>query len=363
MLAIRPVHGEDLEELVRLAESAGVGLTTLPKDRRLLRQRIVASEHALAHEVLRPGGEHYLFVLEDLTTGRLAGTCGLIAKVGGYEPFYSYALETTIHESKAYGIRREVQVLHLQANHRGPSEIGTLFLDPTHRGGGSGRLLSLSRFLFMASFPGRFEHDVIAEMRGVLDREGRSPFWQAVGQHFFDMPFARADLLSAADKQFIADLMPKHPIYIPLLPPEVQAVIGQVHEETRPALRLLAQEGFQPDGQVDIFDAGPLVKARRESVRSVRESRTALVGRISSLCGDERSFLVANERLEYRCCLGRVDVLEDGSVGLPRDVALALGVKLGHTVRYVAARPQDAPRIAQTPELAALEDADPYSVA
>lgn len=340
MLVIRPSNRDDLDELVRLAEEAGVGLTTLPRDRRLLQRRVTASEHALADDVQRPGGEQYLFVLEDLTTGRLAGTCGLIAKVGGFEPFYSYALETTVHESKTYGIRKEVRALHLIANHSGPTEIGTLFLDRAYRGGGNGRLLSLSRFLFMAGFPHRFEDEVIAEMRGVLDAEGRSPFWQAIGQHFFDMPFARADLLSAADKQFIADLMPRHPIYIPMLPPEVQAVIGQVHEETRPALRLLEQEGFRFGGEVDIFDAGPLLKARREEIRSIRESRVATVGRIVPRCSDRNDMLISNEDLDLRCALGHVDVNDDGTVDLPRDLALALGVKLGERVRYVPARPR-----------------------
>jgi arginine N-succinyltransferase len=195
----------------------------------------------------------------------------------------------------------------------------------------------------MAGFPARFETEVIAEMRGVLDAEGRSPFWQAIGQHFFDMPFARADLLSAADKQFIADLMPEHPIYIPMLPPEVQAVIGQVHEETRPALKLLEQEGFGFGGMVDIFDGGPLVRCRREQIRTIRDSRTAPVGRIVPGIGDDTTYLISNERPDYRCCLGRVEVEPDGSVNLGRDVALALGVRLGQQVRYATAR---APRAA-----------------
>ncbi len=345
-MVIRPVRSADLEELVRLAESAGVGLTTLPKDRRLLKRRIVASEHALAHDVLGPGGEQYLFVLEDLASGQLAGTCGLIAKVGGFEPFYAYALETTVHESKAYGIRKEIQALHLHANHSGPSEIGTLFLDRGHRRGGNGRLLSLSRFLFMAGFPERFETEVVAEMRGVLDAEGRSPFWQAIGQHFFDMPFARADLLSAADKQFIADLMPEHPIYIPMLSPEVQAVIGQVHDETRPALKLLEQEGFTFGGMVDIFDGGPLVKCRRDQIRSIRDSRAAPVGRIVPGLGEDTTHLISNERPDYRCALGRVEANPDGTVNVGRDVALALGIRLGQTVRYSTAR---APQLAAPP--------------
>ena len=368
MLVVRPVRIEDLDALFRLAESAGIGLTTLPPDRRLLRERIVRSQHALAADPLKPGGETYLFVLEDLRTGALAGTAGMVAKVGGFEPFYSYQLRTTVHESAEMGVRKEIRTLHLVANHSGPSEIGTLFLSSTHRGGGNGRLLSLSRFLFMADFPHRFDEEVIAEMRGVLTPDGNSPFWDTVGRHFFDMEFARADVLSAADKQFIADLMPKHPIYIPMLPPDVQAVIGQVHVETRPALRLLEQEGFVFGAHVDIFDAGPLVSAPRDRIRTLAQSVRAVVRDIVPEIGLPETYLISNGRVEFRACLGHLRPVGPGggpegashesvgrqpggalheSVGrqpgggqvdVPRDIALALGLRVGDTLRYAPAR-------------------------
>ena len=101
---------------------------------------------------------------------------------------------------------------------------------------------------------------IIAEMRGVSDEEGHSPFWQWLQEHFFTIDFPTADhLIGIGNKVFISELMPKHPIYANLLGKEAQEVIGQVHEKTKPALKLLEKEGFEHRGYVDLFDAGPTV--------------------------------------------------------------------------------------------------------
>jgi arginine N-succinyltransferase len=337
MMIIRPVRLDDLDGLMALAESAGVGLTTLPADRGLLRARIKRSLRAFEAEVLRPAGEVYLLVMEDLLTGQVVGTSGILARVGGFEPFFSYRIKTAVRHSEQLGVHSTVRYLQLDVSHKGPSEIGTLYLRPNARGGGNGRLLSLARFMFIAGQPKRFAPRVIAEMRGVLDAAGCSPFWKSVGTHFFDMPFAEADTLSAADKSFIGDLMPKHPIYIPMLRPEVQAVVGEVHDHTRPALQLLKQEGFTFAEQVDIFDAGPMMEAEMGQVRTIHDSRVAPLVEVGPVAGARADTLISNERLDVRIGLGRVEVLADG-VRLPRDVALALGIRLGDPVRYVAAR-------------------------
>lgn len=69
----------------------------------------------------------------------------------------------------------------------------------------------------MAQYPERFAPTVIADMRGVSDKKGNSPFWDNIA-YFFKMHFAEADRLTlATDKQFIADLMPRQFIYVRLV--------------------------------------------------------------------------------------------------------------------------------------------------
>src|SRR5215510_4213787 len=99
MLVIRPVIAEDLEQLLELTKLTGFGLTTLPHDRELLRKRIRASQRGFDQmDDASPHGEPYLFVMEDLRNGRVVGTCGVASKVGGFEPFYAYKVESSVIE-------------------------------------------------------------------------------------------------------------------------------------------------------------------------------------------------------------------------------------------------------------------------
>jgi hypothetical protein len=172
--------------------------------------------------------------MEDRQSHRVVGACGITSKVGGFQPFWSYKIESVRFESNVINVRKDVPVLTILEEHDGPCEIGSLFLHPDYRGGGNGRMLQLVRFLLIAEHRDRFESTVVSEIRGVLDANGRSPFWNAIGQHFFGIDFAEADRLSVVNKKFIAELMPRHPIYIPLLPLDAQAVIGKPHP-IRPA--------------------------------------------------------------------------------------------------------------------------------
>src|SRR2546423_1316391 len=110
MLVLRPVKLEDLDQLLELTTLTGFGLTTLPHDRELLRKRIRGSQHGFAQvDDASPHCEPYLFVTEDLKTGRVVGTSGIVSKVGGFEPFYAYRIETSVIESKELAIRKEIR--------------------------------------------------------------------------------------------------------------------------------------------------------------------------------------------------------------------------------------------------------------
>ena len=339
MVIVRPVHMEDLEDLVSLANKETFGLTSLPKDAQLLKSRILESLYSFQKPVEKPGGELYIFVMEDLDTGRVIGTSCIVSKVGGFQPFYTYRIAVSLHESKSLGIRKEVPTLHLVREHSGPAEIGGLLLAPEYRRHGNGRLLSLFRFLFMAEFRRRFEPVVIAEMRGILDGEGNSAFWEAVGRHFFDMDYPSADLLSAMDKKFIADLMPTSPIYIPLLPRSAQDVIGKVHRQTEPALKLLRSEGFQFFDMVDIFEGGPVIRCRINDIRIVRESRKATVLSISHQDPERPSHLISVPGEEFRSCTGTVSMDRKTGARVTIPESAGVGLHVGDMIRFAPLRP------------------------
>lgn len=341
MLIVRSVREDDLNSLFDLIQKSEYGLTTLKISKDELESRIERSLYSFKRKDVRPQGQPYVFVMEDLNNGRLVGTCSIYSKTGGYEPMYSYRIEKSIHRSEELGVDKEIDTLHLHVQHDGPTEIGSLFLSPDYWGGGHGRLLSMSRFLFLAEFPERFETGVIAEMRGVVNADGISPLWSSLGSYFFQMDFPKAETLTSKSKKFIGDLMPKHPIYIPLLPDEAQEVIGKVHDNTRPALSMLEKEGFESKGLVDIFDGGPTVECPLREIRAVRESHSGSIGSIVNSVDDGELQIISNARLDFRACLG--DMVWEGDVAtIDQVTALRLGLRTGDAIRTANLKPTKA---------------------
>ena len=338
-MLIRPVTESDIDAIVELSAQADFGLTTLPSNVDYLTTRIQRARRAFADIPDEPGGESYFFVLEDSISEKLLGTSGIVSRVGGFEPFYAYEVRMAVRESKKLGIKREVPVLHLSAQHDGPCEIGSLFLAPSHRRGGLGALLSQTRFLFMAEHPKAFADTVIAELRGVSDPSGTAPFWEAVGRHFFALDFPRADWLSIVDKTFIAELMPTDPVYVPLLHPDVQAVIGKVHPNTEAALHILEGQGFTRTNHVDIFDAGPVVSCPLADIRTIHDSvRATVVGLTpgeNDANGTTPAIVCRPGGADFRSALGKIRKTDDGQVELSKPCADLIGVGIGDQVRYI----------------------------
>lgn len=345
---IRPIREADLDGLKALVRSIQDNLTTLPYNPEFLEERLHLSLRSFYPAIRRPGGEYYLFVLEDPDAGRIAGCCGIVARVGGYDPFYNYEIRKEIVRHPPMDIEKTVDVLHLKMDHKGPSEIGSLFLHQDYRRSGLGRLLSLSRFLFMAQHAERFESEVVAEMRGYIDDARTSPFWEAVCRPFFGTDFRTADVLSGiGDKTFIMNLMPKYPIYVDLLPEAAQAVIGRVHTHTEPALKLLLREGFAVTDCIDIFDGGPMVRAPFGRIRPIRDRVCETLAEVreglDQTAGE--TLLLGNLALDFRCCLGRAEEAESGGLVIDRTSAEALRVEPGDTVQCVPVAVEEKMRI------------------
>ncbi len=276
MLVVRAIKADDLDALIDMARQVGSGMTTLKPDRKMLGDRVAVAVASFA-ETIPPEQRDYMFVMEDTSSGRMAGICAIKSSVGLDEPFYNYRIGTLVHSSHELNVFTRMETLYLSNDLTGCTELCSLFLHPDYRSGNNGKWLSKSRFLFIAQFPHLFTEKLIAEMRGFQGEDGTSPFYEGLGRHFFKMDFNHVDHLTALGKKsFIAELMPRQPMYVAYLPEEAQEVIGKVHRSTAPARKLLEQEGMHFEGYVDIFDAGPVLQARVSELRAMRDSAIAV---------------------------------------------------------------------------------------
>ena len=337
MFVIRPIKESDLDGLMHLLKESGHGLTSLPKDEKIIRNKILFSERSFQHRAEGPNGESYLFVMEELFTGKIVGVSGIISKIGGFEPYYFYRLKEENRYSKMLNITKSIKSLHFEKIHSGPAEICSLFLSPEFRNSQNGRFLSLSRFLFMAEDRKYFEDDVIAEMRGRVNDEGYSPFWEAVGRKFMNIDFIQADYLTMKSKKFIEELMPDHPILIDILPKEAQEVVAEVHPHTEPAKHILFQEGFQFSGLVGIFEPGPVLKANLDNIRAVSESIVLKIGEITenTIESEVQVISTSNSKSGFICCLGKIATLDSGDAIISAVTATALKLRLGDSLRCI----------------------------
>ncbi|MDH5423182.1 MAG: arginine N-succinyltransferase, partial [Acidimicrobiia bacterium] len=115
--------------------------------------------------------------------------------------------------------------------------------------------------------------------------------------------------------------------------------IGQVHDNTVPARRMLEKEGFRFHGYVDIFDGGPTLEVKVSDMRSATASAHYVVDEGEPPPGPD--LLIINQEIaDYRAVLA-AGVVDGHHLTLTRDSISALGIEPGDTVRMMEL---DAPR-------------------
>ena len=346
MLVVRAIQATDLDALYVMATQVGSGMTTLKPDMKMMGDRLDIAVASFA-ETIPPEQRDYMFVMEDTDSGRLAGVCAIKGSVGLTEPFYNYRIGTLVHSSRELEVFTRMDTLYLSNDLTGSTELCSLFLHPDYRTGNNGKLLSKSRFLFIAQFPHLFTEKLIAEMRGYQEESGRSPFYEGLGRHFFKMDFDHVDALTAVGKKsFIAELMPRQPLYVAYLPDDAQEVIGKVHTSTAPARRLLEQEGLHFEGYVDIFDAGPVLQARVSELRAMRDSMPAVLSEAEQAgddAADTEPYLVSNTDLQDFRMIVTNAYPHGGKLALSDDELQLLRCHHGDTVRTLSLNPRKNP--------------------
>ena len=333
---IRAASPSDLRAVYNLAKLTGGGFTNLPAEKSVLKAKLERSEAGFSKAEDEVGDDLYVFVLENFETRQIRGTCQVFGSVGADRPFYSYLISTRTQKSEELGRSFRNQTLNLTTDLEGSSEVGGLFLHPHERAGGLGMLLARSRYLFIKAHRKRFADVVLAELRGVMDEGGHSPFWDAIGGRFFGMTFPEADEFNAVHgTQFIADLFPTTPIYVAMLPEAARAVIGQPHPSGRAALKMLENEGFNWDCYVDIFDGGPTVTARTDQIATIRDAKEVLVASEPATAGPTM-LLAAGALHDFRACYGQVQGAGDSAVAIDSLAREMLEVSPGDSVLMVS---------------------------
>jgi arginine N-succinyltransferase len=337
---IRAARPNDLQPLYEMAKLTGGGLTNLQPNKTALSAKLERAAIAFDRDSAEISDDLFLFILEDTATGDVRGTCQIFSMLGERWPFYSYRLGALSQQSEELGRTFRADTLTLSTDLEESSEVGGLFLHPAARAGGLGMLIARSRYLFIREHRSRFRDRMLAELRGVIDQGGQSPFWDGLAGRFFGMTFKEADEFNSFNgNQFIADLMPKHPIYVAMLSDSARAVIGQPHPTGVPAMRMLQDEGFRYDNYVDIFDGGPTMTAPTDQIRSVKDAKDAKVTAISDKIGDnlggEKKLISIGRLHDFRAAYGWVEANDDG-IAVNTACAESLNITLGDVVSHVA---------------------------
>lgn len=176
MLVIRPIATSDYPALHDCAIESGHGFTSLPVNQELLTNRIEHSEYSFAKpSVTQPWDEGYLMVGVDSVTGEVAGTTGIEAAVGWDRPFILIILVRLSMPHISLGSTMSLNYSPLVTTTPDAQRFAAYFaraLSPRFEW----PLNVKESFLMMAEHPERFSKTIFAEMRGVSDADGNSPF-------------------------------------------------------------------------------------------------------------------------------------------------------------------------------------------
>lgn len=332
---LRPATLEDLDVMEKFSKAATFSIRTLKPDRARLAARVERSLQAFAGSEPLNGDEIYHFVLEDLQAGRVVGTSGIVARAASNGRFYCYRNEFLAHGSEELGITNREHTLRLCEDLSDHTLLSSFYIEPGYGDTLAPQLLSRGRLLFIRNFPHLFAERIGAENPGLCDEEGNSPVWDALGHRFFKMPLPEAEQRTGGrSKSFIAELMPRMPVYVSLLSKDAQWAMGQLHPEAELPFGILVAEGFDADSYVDIFDGGPIAEARVAMLRSVVSALNVELRGEAGVEGEP--CLVANaERAGFRATLTHGKFLDD-TLQMMRPAMQRLG--LGEGARACAVR-------------------------
>jgi len=331
MQLVRLVKASDTSELTKLIKKAGIGMTTMPKNRKEVEERIRWSISSSNKKTKNPNKDTYLFVLEN--NNKIIGISAIYTSISKDKPSVFFKLKKIKLTSTTYNFEKDADILKLHLIHKPYSELGTIFINPSSRGRGRGSLLSFARLQLIASHQSKFDEKTLVEIRGWKDKDNRSYFWESFSKAFFNLDFFSVDRLSYIDNHFITESVPKFPFMVELLPKRVQKVLGKPHPNAMPALSMLAKQGFKANGLVDILDGGPCMEVKTSKIPIVRSSRKVTIDVKRAINFSDYGFIVNFSLQNFRVVRENYNLINKNLIEISQKTAKALQVKSGDKVR------------------------------
>ena len=330
MQVVRLVKTTDIKQLTQLIDKAGHGMTTMPKNKKELQERINWSILSASKKRANPNKDTYLFVLEN--NKKIIGISAIYTSISKDKPSVFFKIDKIKLFSKTYNFKKEAEILKLHLIHKPYSELGTIFIDPSSRGRGRGSLLSFARLQLIASHQSRFDKKILVEIRGWKDKNGKSHFWESFSKAFFNLDFFSIDRLSYIDNHFITESVPKFPFMVELLSRRVQKVLGKPHPNAMPALSMLSKQGFKTNGLVDVLDGGPCMEVKAKSIPIVKSSKKVKVDVKRSVNFSSYGFIVNFSLENFRVVRESYNLIGN-TIEISQKTAKALEISSGDMVR------------------------------
>lgn len=333
---IRGATPSDEPDLLALAHH--LNTVNLPDDPATVREILDLSARSFSGEITDHHKREYVFVIEDTSVKRIAGTSKVIAQLGQREAPYIY-LDVITEEKYSPTVDRHFvhKLLRLGFSYDGPTELGGLVVLPEFRRAEDriGMMISYVRFAFIAMHRALIQNDVVAELLPPLEPDGTSHLWEAFGRKFTDMSYSEADRLSKRNKEFIKSLFPSGDVYTTLFPRDAQDVIGKVGRETRGVEKLLRRIGFTYCNRIDPFDGGPHFRASTDEIALVKRTRVGPCRPCDRLTEQTSRALVCadlDHSPYFRAVATPARLSDTGIIELSSEALATLGVSDGATV-------------------------------
>lgn len=251
---VRPIQKSDIAHVMRWSQENSGGLSTLLNHPQFLEKQLLRSiklhqnPHKIHDTTSEPIDPILYFVLCAKSNMDAGGKDEHLLGCSGLKP--SLNPDTTYLE-----ISKEDRLV--QGTFSSPlSELCALFLSKDSRGKGLGKLLSWSRFLYLHLHLQLFAPKLIAQFRGELNKQGQSPFWNAL------RPYLKSSLGQLDFQQAHSHLVTKNlKLHLPEPLPTLQQLalpfsLPTIHHNTIAAFKMLQKLGFEASGSFDPIDGG-----------------------------------------------------------------------------------------------------------